>query len=131
MLLIECDGYDRYLVKEVDNLDELREYSQKNLPIKCYELGHRYKKGIYLFEELFEESVYLSNYKSVYEISGLLMDDQEFDELENSVCLNCKWCESTFRATWECKYIPLEDGSCKKYEEKILSKIKKWMKINF
>ncbi|MGG1659582.1 hypothetical protein [Brevibacillus sp. NRS-1366] len=131
MLIVCRSGYDKVLINDVENLDELQQHVKNNTPVKCYELGQRYKGGVYLIEELSEQLVYLSNYKSVYKISGLLMDEQEFDELEDSVCLNCKWCENTFRAAYECKYIPLEDGGCKKYKERMSSKIKKWMKNNF
>lgn len=130
-MLIGCDSnasYDRYLIEGVDDLDQLHKYLQDNMPVKCYELGRRYKNSVYLIEELSEQLVYLSNYKSVYRINGMLMKESELVALEEQTCATCKWNDGSLRADLKCKYIPTENGGCNKHSEKLTSIVLGWIK---
>jgi len=120
------DNSDRFFLPDINSMEELKKYAKDNIPIESYLLYRRYKRTIYLKEDVTFVHLYLNNYLHYYEIIGYLGDQKMIQEVDNY----CKSCSHHSDYDWECTYIK-NDSGCKNYKEKTISIFVKLMKKLF
>jgi NTP pyrophosphatase (non-canonical NTP hydrolase) len=128
-MIIRCEtqnDYDRFYIPDKNSLDELKEYAENNMPIKCYKLGCRSKYSIYLEEELKEVYLYLNNYLHYYNVLGYLMTEDEYEKIQEEQCKKCK----NYSYNWGCNncYEKSKNDICLNFEEEIVVTFKQWIK---
>jgi hypothetical protein len=126
-MIIRCEtnnDYNRFYLPDITTMEELKKFADKNIPIKCYMLGGRYKYRIYLIDDMRLVHLYLNNYLQYYEIRGYIFDEKELDELDKNICSNCK--HNKEGCSFTCEYEEVDSG-CKNYQEKQMSKFKKFI----
>lgn len=127
-MIIRCEtnnDWNRFYLPDINSMQELKEYADKNIPVECYMLGGRHRHSIYLEEDMRFVHLYLNNYLQYYEITAYILTEEKLDKINKTVCLNCY---NNHDYDLCCKYIKEELG-CKNYIEKpiTISKFKKFI----
>jgi len=130
-MLIRCEtsnNYNRFYISNINTMQELKEYADKNIPLECYMLDGRYKHSIYLDKEMTLVHLYLNNYLQYYEIYGYIFNQEELNNVHKTICCNCLY--NDYNYDLNCEYIK-NDIWCKNYMEKHIPTIKRLIKKYF
>lgn len=93
-MIVRCesqnDNRDYYIINDANNLDELKEYADKNLPIKCLKISETRLRRIFLDVGI-EVNMYLNNYLWYSDVTNYyyLMSEDQADEIQKTNCTNC------------------------------------------
>jgi len=93
-MIVRCesqnDNRDYYIINDANNLDELKNYADKNLPIKCLKISETKLRRIFLDIGI-EVNVYLNNYLWYSDVTSYyyLMSEDQAEEIEKANCTNC------------------------------------------
>lgn len=133
MLIIKCNGEyafggrtsDEFVLPDYNSLDELYEHINKKQPVKAKE-PMRYRKWTIIEKEsLRDRIVYLNNYLNINDSVRYVMNQQEIDNLNQTICSSCKFNKPTMASQLQCSYAYSENG-CDNHEESF--SLVKWLK---
>ncbi|GAA4879190.1 hypothetical protein GCM10023310_69150 [Paenibacillus vulneris] len=129
MIHIRCEdtrgNYERFVIPDVNTIDELKEYADKNLPIKCFRMGSRHKSAIYIEEEFETVYLYLNQYAFYKQIHPYIMRKDEFERLTVTQCTTCALESRDYG--WYCSFKNSE-SDCSNYEKKIYWSLWEWIR---
>ena len=120
-MIVRCesqnDNRDYYIIKDANNLDELKKYADKNIPIKCKKIRWTRLRKIFLDTGI-EVNMYLNNYLWYSDVTDYyyLMSEDEADEVEKVNCTDCR--NNTDWGGCFKGYKKFEGIKCENYKEK-------------
>jgi hypothetical protein len=133
-MFIRCEsdnGSDRFYLPNFNELDELKEYAENNMPIKCYLLNTRHCYSIFLSDEMTPIYLYLNNFLYYREIYNLyLMTTKEYNNLYLEQCQYCHLKNYDFGL--QCIYEKDDDLKCINFKKEFsfIEWIKNKLSIN-
>lgn len=131
-MLITCvtsNGYEnKFYLPSINSIDELKEYADKNIPIKCFEAYHMTCNDVFIKEALKECYVYLNNYM-YYKVTDDKYNVLTYKENNFLVKTYCNNCSNTNSYGCLKFYNKSEDLSCKNFEK--CFSFKEWFKNMF
>lgn len=120
-MLIRCESNnnsDDFYLPEFNSLDEIKEYANNNIPIKCYKAFYVEGNGqVRITNEMRVTYLYLNNYLHYYDITKHygLMTRETYNKASKTYCSKCKY--KNINRFWGCQYPMNNDGTCGCYEK--------------
>ncbi len=129
-MFIKCisdNNRDMFYLPDFNKLDDIKEYADKNMPIKCFKVKWSRKRTIFIKEDYTSVYLYLSNYLHYYKINGYLMLEKQYEKIHNGLCEQCK----NYSFSYGCLDIYKKEentDNCLNYDKRIKNTFRDWIR---
>lgn len=134
-IIIQCEtsnAFDLFYIPDKNTLDELKEYAENNMPIKCFYIYNFEKRYIVEYDTLKEVYLYLNNYLYYKDISEhcTLMKEIEFNNFHNNQCNLCYKDDYNYGlgCSLDIIYDSINGHRCNNFRKKKVLKFIEWIK---